>query len=40
VPCVRCLRKYLQTANSGRTSLEMEASSQPDMAGPKQDGGE
>jgi Putative zinc-finger len=40
VPCVRCLRKYLQTASTGRTSLEMEATSQPDIAGPKQDGGE
>lgn len=40
VPCVRCLRKYLQTASAGRTSLEMEATSQPDIAGPKQDGGE
>jgi hypothetical protein len=25
VPCVRCMRKYLQTANSGHTGLEMEA---------------
>ena len=40
VPCVRCLRKYLQTASAGRTSLEMEATSEPDIAGPKQDGGE
>jgi hypothetical protein len=24
VPCVRCLRKYLQTASAGRTSLELE----------------
>jgi hypothetical protein len=40
VPCVRCMRKYLQTASAGRTSLEMEATSQPGIAGPKQDGGE
>ena len=40
VPCVRCLRKYLQTASAGRTWLEMEATSEPDIAGPKQDGGE
>ena len=40
VPCVRCMRKYLQTASAGRTSLEMEATSQADIAGPKQDGGE
>ena len=40
VPCVRCLRKYLQTASAGRTSLEMEATSEPHIAGPKQDGGE
>ncbi len=40
VPCVRCMRKYLQGASAGRTSLEMEATSQPDRAGPKQDGGE
>ena len=40
VPCVRCMRKYLQTASAGRTSLEMEATSQPDIAAPKQDGGE
>jgi hypothetical protein len=25
VPCVRCLRKYLETASKGRTSLEREA---------------
>jgi hypothetical protein len=25
VPCVRCLRKYLETASAGRTSLELEA---------------
>ena len=41
VPCVRCMRKYLQSASAGQTSLEMEASSQPEIAaGPKQDGGE
>lgn len=40
VPCVRCLRKYLQTASAGRTSLEMEATAHPDIAGPKRDGGE
>ncbi len=25
VPCVRCMRKYLETASVGRTSLELEA---------------
>jgi hypothetical protein len=40
VPCVRCLRKYLQTASAGRTSLEREATSQAEIAEPQQDGGE
>ena len=40
VPCVRCMRKYLETANAGRTSLEMEATSQVEPGEPKQHGGE
>lgn len=30
VPCVRCMRKYLETANAGRISLEQEAQSDLD----------
>lgn len=37
VPCVRCMRKYLETADAGRTSLEQEAASQIDG---DEDGGE
>jgi Putative zinc-finger len=40
VPCVWCLRKYLQTAKAGHTSLEMEAASEPEFIDRKQDGGE
>jgi hypothetical protein len=40
VPCVRCMRKYLQTANAGRTALELEADSQIDNEEPRSGGGE
>lgn len=40
VPCVRCLRKYLQTASAGRTWSELEAVSQQAMVVLKQDGAE
>ena len=39
VPCVRCMRKYLQTANAGRTALELEADSQIDGEEPRSGGG-
>jgi hypothetical protein len=39
VPCVRCMRKYLQTANAGRTALELEADSQIDSEEPTSGGG-
>jgi len=31
VPCLRCMRKYLQTARAGHTSLESEASAAVDL---------
>jgi hypothetical protein len=40
VPCVRCMRKYLQTANSGRTALEMEAMSDMEAEDRSAGGGE
>lgn len=40
VPCVWCLRKYLQTAKAEHTSLEMGATSDPEIIDHKHDGGE
>src|SRR5581483_2637454 len=40
VPCVRCMRKYLQTASAGHTALELEAASQLDIEDVGLGGGE